>query len=30
MDLSITTPDADRFYYAKAVVEVRETISRND
>jgi hypothetical protein len=30
MDLSITTPDADRFYYAKAPVEVRETISRND
>jgi hypothetical protein len=30
MDLSITTPDTDRFYYAKALVEVRETISRND
>ena len=30
MDLSITTPDTDRFYYAKAAVEVRETISRND
>jgi len=29
-DISITTPDADRFYYAKAPVEVRETISRND
>lgn len=30
MDLSITTPDGDRFYYAKAPVEVRETVSRND
>lgn len=30
MDLSITTPDADRFYYAQAAVVVRETISRND
>jgi hypothetical protein len=29
MDLSITTPDTDRFYYAKAPVEVRETVSRN-
>jgi hypothetical protein len=29
-DISITTPDTDRFYYAKAPVEVRETISRND
>ncbi len=29
MDLSITTPDTDRFYYAKALVEVRETVSRN-
>jgi hypothetical protein len=29
-DISITTPDTDRFYYAKADVEVRETQSRND
>lgn len=28
-DISITNPDGDRFYYAKALVEVRETISRN-
>jgi hypothetical protein len=30
MDLSITAPDGDRFYYAKGRVEVRETVSRND
>lgn len=30
MDISITTPDTDRFYYANADVEVRETQSRND
>jgi hypothetical protein len=29
-DISITTPDTDRFYYAKAAVEVHETQSRND
>jgi len=29
-DISITTPDADRFYYAQGPVEVRETQSRND
>ena len=28
-DISITNPDGDRFYYAKAAVEVRETQSRN-
>jgi hypothetical protein len=28
-DISITTPDTDRFYYAQATVEVRETQSRN-
>jgi hypothetical protein len=29
-DISITMPNGDRFYYAKAPVEVRETVSRND
>lgn len=29
-DISITMPDGDRFYYASADVEVRETVSRND
>ncbi len=29
-DISITTPDTDRFYYAHGPVEVRETQSRND
>jgi hypothetical protein len=29
-DISITNPDGDRFYYAKAPVEVRDTVSRND
>ncbi len=28
-DISITTPNTDRFYYASAVVDVRETVSRN-
>jgi hypothetical protein len=29
-DISITMPNGERFYYASAPVEVRETVSRND
>lgn len=29
-DISITFPDGDRFYYANADVEVRDTVSRSE
>jgi hypothetical protein len=29
-DISITTPNGDRFYWGTAPVHVRETVSRND